>query len=190
MIRKERIIKRLGTQENVLPSVKLREPAILKSILGLGFIILTYIYIGGIHADNIDRKDTYTASIFGPDFAAGRIIQPNVAIHTPRSRNTDTFSDSIVNLSAWYQRGKETKFTKTSQFTFKKIVLDDEYGTGTQFFVINKQYVFRVIADNSFDGTIQTEINYTKLENSPSEFKVCGRDYKSWDNNFIKSGNK
>jgi hypothetical protein len=243
-------MKRLGTIEIVLPNVKLRVPAILKSILGLGFIILTYICIGGIHANNYDKKDAYIASIFGPDFAADRVIQPDAAMHTLRNCNTDTFSDSIDNLSAWCQTGKATKFTKNIRFTVKKIIVEDasqsnidtchyidisliwnlvtreqgnnsshengtidlyhkissqfkgqllwnpdaysdnilrdnKYETGTLFAVLHKHFVPTIIADNTFDGKAQTEINYTKLEDSPSELKVYGQSRKIWKGNFI-----
>ncbi len=183
-------MKRLATREIVLPNVKLRVAAILKSILGLGFIILIYICISGIHINDFDIKDTYIAPIFGLDFAVDRIIQPNIVMHTLRNYNTDTFSDSIDNLSAWYQRCEAKKLIKNRQFTFKKIVLEDEYKTGKLFFIMNIHFVPRVIANNTFDSTAQTDINYMMLENSLSEFKVYGRDCKSWNHNFIKQGSK
>lgn len=183
-------MKRLGTQEIVLLNMKLRLPAILKSILGLGFIVLIYICIGGIHTNNCDKKDAYVASIFGSDFAANQIIRPNVAMHAQRNCNSDTFPDSINNQLVRCQGGEATQFIKISQFTIKKIILDDEYETGKLFLVTNIHFVPRVIASNTIDSTAQTEINYMKLENSPSVFKVYGQDCKSWNRDFIKQGSK
>jgi len=243
-------MKRLGTPKIILLNVKLRIPAILKSILGLGLIVLIYVCTYGIHTNNCDKKDAYVASIFGSDYAADRIIQPNVVMHIQRNRNSDTFPDSINNLSARHPGGKAKKFTKNIRSTVKKlaaedasqsnidtchyidisliwhpvtsnysnnsslqndivhlshrmsfktdrqllwnpnvynndILWDDEYETGTLFAVLHEHFVPTVIADNTFDGTAQTEINYTRLENSPSEFKEYGQDCKNWNDNFI-----
>jgi hypothetical protein len=190
-------MKQLITPEIIILNAKLRAPAILKSILGLGFIIVIYICTYGIHTNNCDIKDTYTASIFSPDFATDRITKPNVAMHTPRSRNTDTFSDSIDNLLARCQGGKAAKFTKNIRFTVKKIVTEDASQSNIDTCLyIDISLIWNLVAreqsNNSGlgNGTVQTEINHTKLENSPFEFKVYGQDYKSWNRNFIKQGSK
>lgn len=68
---------------------------------------------------------------------------------------------------------------------------DEEYDAGTLFVVIHKQSVSEVTVDNISKKTAQTEMNYTKSEEtSPFEFKVCGSNFSNLNVNFFNRENR
>jgi hypothetical protein len=159
--------------------IKLRAPAVFKSLLGFGFIVLLCMLTYRIHPDKFDAGDTYTASIFGASFATDRIIQPDEAMYALERRNTGVFSDSSYNLSASYRKGASTKSIRRGQFRFEKTVLDDAYQTGTQFFAIDKRTASRLAANNTFKRAARIESNGIKLKDSPCKSELHGQGGKS-----------
>lgn len=166
-------------------SVKLRVPAVIQSLFGFGFIVLLCMLTYRIHPDKSEARDTYTASIFGAGFAADWIIKPDGAMHALGRRDTGAFSDLNCNLATRYHEAEATKSTTKSQVRFEKIMLDDAYQTGTQFFAISKRVVPRQAANNTFEKAARIQANRIELKDSPCKFELHGQGCENRKSNSI-----